>query len=181
MNISLYGISPSSWHYSSKTACIGMMVSCQAMTWIWYFTIILAPFIQNSLGYYKLEYNANVSEAEESNRLQANFPLTKSGVQNPVQLCYSPSHWPITAKRKYLYSVDKHEPSNSLHWYACQSLRMNPSTACTFMYIDPLGMARIFYLVWGLISHLPEFDNMTLGLTHSYSTLQLIQVLSADV
>ena len=75
MNISLYGISPSSWHYSSKTACIGMMVSCQAMTWIWYFTIILAPFIQNSLGYYKLEYNANVSEAEESNRLQANFPL----------------------------------------------------------------------------------------------------------
>ena len=49
------------------------------------------------------------------------------------------------------------------------------------MYIDPLGMARIFYLVWGLISHLPEFDNMTLGLTHSYSTLQLIQVLSADV
>ncbi len=69
-----------------------MMVSCQAMTLIWYFTIILAPFIQNSLGYYKLEYNANVSEAEESNRLQANFPLTKSGVQNPVQLCYSPSH-----------------------------------------------------------------------------------------
>ena len=59
---------------------------------VWYFTIILAPFIQNSLGYYKLEYNANVSEAEESNRLQANFPLTKSGVQNPVQLCYSPSH-----------------------------------------------------------------------------------------
>ena len=70
-----YGISPYFWHYSSKTACIGMMVSHQAMTWIWYFTIILAPFIQNSLGYYKLEYNANVSEAEESNRLQANFPL----------------------------------------------------------------------------------------------------------
>ena len=70
-----YGISPYFWHYSSKTACNGMMVSCQAMTWIWYFTIILAPFIQNSLGYYKLEYNANVSEAEESNRLQANFPL----------------------------------------------------------------------------------------------------------
>ena len=48
--------------------------------------------------------------------------FTKSGVQNPVQLCYSPSHWPITAKRKYLYSVDKHKPSNSLHWYACQSM-----------------------------------------------------------
>ena len=45
---------------------------------VWYFTIILAPFIQNSLGYYKLEYNANVSEAEESNRLQANFPLSQS-------------------------------------------------------------------------------------------------------
>ena len=78
MNISLYGISPYIWHYSSKTACNGMMVSCQAMTWIWYFTIILAPFIQNSLGYYKLEYNANVSEAEESNRLQANFLLHQS-------------------------------------------------------------------------------------------------------
>ena len=45
---------------------------------VWYFTIILAPFIQNSLGYYKLEYNANVSEAEESNRLQANFLLHQS-------------------------------------------------------------------------------------------------------
>ena len=135
-----YGISPYFWHYSSKTACIGMMVSHQAMTWIWYFTIILAPFIQNSLGYYKLEYNANVSEAEESNRLQANFLLHQS------------------------------RESRTLF-----------SSACTFMYIDPLGMARIFYLVWGLISHLPEFDNMTLGLTHSYSTLQLIQVLSADV
>ena len=78
-----YGISPYFWHYSSKTACIGMMVSHQAMTWIWYFTIILAPFIQNSLGYYKLEYNANVSEAEESNRLQANFPLHSVGSPEP--------------------------------------------------------------------------------------------------
>ena len=74
MNVSLHDISPSIWHYSSNSLEYYILVSHEPKL-VWYFTIILAPFNQNSLGYYMLEYSTNVSEAEESNRLQANFPL----------------------------------------------------------------------------------------------------------
>ena len=159
MNISLYGISPSSWHYSSKTACIGMMVSCQAMTWIWYFTIILAPFIQNSLWYYKLEYSTNVSEAEESNRQQANLPLHSQSRESTT--LFSPAirqaiDQSLQSGNIYtlLTSINHptayvgmlvsqcHEPSDSSHVYALHSLptRSNSPTACMY---TPFNICRL--------------------------------------
>ena len=53
MNVSLHGVSPSSWLYSSNSLEYYILVSHEPKL-VWYFTIILAPFNQNSLGYYML-------------------------------------------------------------------------------------------------------------------------------
>ena len=126
---------------------------------VWYFTIILAPFIQNSLWYYKLEYSTNVSEAEESNRQQANLPLHSQSRESTT--LFSPAirqaiDQSLQSGNIYtlLTSINHptayigmlvsqcHEPSDSSHVYALHSLptRSNSPTACMYM---PFNICRL--------------------------------------
>ena len=119
----------------------------------------MSIFIQNSLWYYKLEYSTNVSEAEESNRQQANLPLhsqsresttlfspaIRQAIDRSLQsgniytLLTSINH--PTAYIGMLVS-QCHEPSDSSHVYARHSLptRSNSPTACMY---TPFNICRL--------------------------------------
>ena len=111
------------------------------------------------LWYYKLEYSTNVSEAEESNRQQANLPLHSQSRESTT--LFSPAIQQAIDRSlqsgniyTLLTSINHptayigmlvsqcHEPSDSSHVYARHSLptRSNSPTAC--MYV-PFNICRL--------------------------------------